>query len=76
MTYSPVTIDFWHVVLKCLGGPVLELFSGPQGRGIKTFNPKYCKIKFAVPSWYTLQSRTKDIPKLIFLVFFEMFYQY
>ena len=23
MTYSPVTIDFWHVVLKCLGGPAL-----------------------------------------------------
>ena len=23
MTYSPTTIDFWHVVLKCLGGPAL-----------------------------------------------------
>ena len=29
MTYSPVTIDLWHVVLKCLGGPALQLFSGP-----------------------------------------------
>ena len=66
MTYSPVTIDFWHVVLKCLGGPALQLFSGPRSRGVKTFNPKDCKINFAVPSWYTFQSRTKDIPKLIF----------
>ena len=23
MTYLPVTIEFWHVVLKCLGGPAL-----------------------------------------------------
>ena len=23
MTYLPVTIDFWHVVLKCLCGPAL-----------------------------------------------------
>ena len=71
MVYLPITIDFWHVVLKCLGGPALHLFSGPCGRGIKTFNPKDYKINFAVPSWYTLQSRTKDIPKLIFPSIFQ-----
>ena len=47
------------------------MISGPEGRSIKFFNPKDCKINFAVPSWYTLQSRTKDIPKLIFSSIFQ-----
>ena len=47
------------------------MFSGPRGRGIKTFNPKDCKINFAVPNWYTLQSRKKVFPKLIFPSIFQ-----
>ena len=46
--------SFWHCIKVVAGGPALHLFSGPGGRGIKSFNPRNNKINFAVPCDTTL----------------------
>ena len=71
MWYDPIMKEFWHVVFKCLGGPALHLFSGPRGTGQAVFDPKLCKINFAVPSLSMLEQLHTATPKLIFPSIFE-----
>ena len=71
MWYDPIMKEFWHVVFECLGGPALCLFSGPRGTGQAMFDPKLCKINFAVPSLSTLEQLHTATPKLIFPSIFE-----
>ena len=71
MWYDPIMKEFWHVIFKCLGGPALCLFSGPRGTGQAVFDPKLCKINFAVPSLSMLEQLHTDTPKLIFPSIFE-----
>ena len=71
MWYDPIMKEFWHAVLKCLGGPVLHLFSGPRATGQAVFDPKLCKINFAVPSLSMLEQLHTATPKLIFPSIFE-----
>ena len=53
------------------GGPALHLFSGPGGRGIKSFNPRDNKINFAVPCDTTLLNVKGSNHKQIFHSVFE-----
>ena len=66
MWYDPIMEEFWHVVFKCLGSPVLHLFSGPRRTGKGEFDPKLCKFNFAVPSLSALEQLHTYTPKLIF----------
>ena len=71
MWYNPIMKEFWHAVFKCLGGPALHQFSGPRGTGEAVFDPKLCKINFAVPSLSMLEQLHTASPKLIFSSIFE-----
>ena len=63
MTYSDESRDFWMCVHKLLGGPCLRLFSGPKGSGEGNYDPKICRINFAVPSLSTILRQSTDTPK-------------
>ena len=63
MTYSKESRDFWMCVHKLLGGPCLRLFSGPKGSGEGNYDPKICRINFAVPSLSTILRQSTDTPK-------------
>ena len=66
MWYDDIPKSFWHCVKVVAGGPALCLFSGPGGRGIKSFNPRDNKINFAVPCDTTLLNVKGENHKQIF----------
>ena len=66
MWYDDIPKSFWHCVKVVADGPALHLFSGPGGRGIKSFNPRDNKINFAVPCDTTLLNVKGENHKQIF----------